>query len=51
MFLFHLLIIAVFLIPTVSNACTAFYINSNDEIICGKNYDWMTGNGMLIINK
>ena len=49
--LFNLLIIAVFLIPTVSNACTAFYINSNGEIICGKNYDWMTGNGMLVINK
>ena len=51
MFLFHLLIIVVFLIPTVSNACTAFYINNNGEIICGKNYDWMTGNGMLVINK
>ena len=50
-FLFHLLIIAVFIIPTVSNACTTFYINNNGEIIFGKNYDWMTGNGMLVINK
>jgi choloylglycine hydrolase len=42
---------AVFILPSVSNACTTFYINSNDEIIFGKNYDWMTGNGMLVINK
>jgi choloylglycine hydrolase len=51
MLLFHLLIILVFLIPTVSNSCTTFYININGEIIFGKNYDWMTGNGMLVINK
>ena len=50
-FFLHLLIIAVFLLPTISNACTTFYIDSNGEIIFGKNYDWMTGNGMLVTNK
>ncbi len=31
--------------------CTTFFINKNGQLIFGRNYDWMTGNGMVCSNQ
>ena len=33
-----------------SNACTTFFINKNGQMVFGRNYDWITGSGMVIVN-
>ncbi|HEX2605999.1 MAG TPA: linear amide C-N hydrolase [Flavisolibacter sp.] len=33
-----------------TQACTTFFINSKGELVFGRNYDWMTGNGMVCTN-
>ncbi len=30
--------------------CTTFFINKNGQMVFGRNYDWVTGNGMLCTN-
>lgn len=42
-FIFSLLVIS-------SYACTTFFINKNGQLVFGRNYDWMTGNGMVCTN-
>lgn len=32
-------------------ACTTFFINKNGQLIFGRNYDWVTGNGMVCTNQ
>lgn len=32
-------------------ACTTFCLKNNSEILFGKNYDWMIGDGLLFVNK
>lgn len=32
-------------------ACTTFCLKNNGEILFGKNYDWMIGDGMVFVNK
>ncbi|MGB5745794.1 MAG: linear amide C-N hydrolase [Desulfobacterales bacterium] len=34
-----------------SNACTAFQIKRSGDIFVGKNYDWIIGDDLLIVNK
>ena len=34
-----------------SFACTTFFINKNGQLIFGRNYDWMTGNGIVCSNQ
>ena len=34
-----------------SFACTTFFINKNGQMILGRNYDWITGNGMVCTNQ
>jgi penicillin V acylase-like amidase (Ntn superfamily) len=31
-------------------ACTTFFINKDGQMIFGRNYDWITGNGMVCTN-
>ncbi len=31
-------------------ACTTFFINKNGQMVFGRNYDWLTGNGMVCTN-
>ena len=31
--------------------CTTFCLRSGDEVLFGKNYDWMIGDGMIFVNK
>lgn len=39
------------LIHPDSRACTTFQLNHDGQIYVGKNYDWMVGDGLLIVNK
>jgi choloylglycine hydrolase len=32
-------------------ACTTFCLKINGEVLFGKNYDWMIGDGMIFVNK
>jgi len=42
--------IASLLAPS-SHACTTFCLDSNDALVVGKNYDWTTGDGLVVVNK
>lgn len=35
----------------IARACTTFLINHNGQIVFGRNYDWITGNGMVCTNQ
>ncbi len=35
----------------LSFACTTFFINKNGQMVFGRNYDWVTGNGMICTNQ
>jgi choloylglycine hydrolase len=45
-----LLLISLFSL-SVSDACTTFFINKNGQMVFGRNYDWVTGNGMVCSNQ
>jgi penicillin V acylase-like amidase (Ntn superfamily) len=45
-FAFALLIIYA----NFSFACSTFLLKNNNQLVFGKNYDWITGNGMVVIN-
>ena len=34
----------------LSNACTTFFINKNGQLVFGRNYDWISGAGMIFTN-
>lgn len=38
-------------IPQDINACTAFKIKYAGDIFVGKNYDWIVGEGLIVVNK
>jgi len=40
-----------FLYTNTVSACTTFTIYTNDELVFGKNYDWVIGNGIVFVNK
>ena len=54
-YVFIALIISFFIfsswVPQYSNACTAFQINHAGNVFVGKNYDWIVGDGLIIVNK
>lgn len=33
-----------------ANTCTTFFINKNDQLVFGRNYDWITDAGMICTN-
>src|SRR5687767_12015985 len=39
------------LITSEALACTTFCLKNRGEVLFGKNYDWMIGDGMLFVNK
>ena len=41
----------VFLLNHVSFACTTFCLTRDGEVLFGKNYDWMVGDGLIFVNK
>src|SRR4028119_599420 len=44
--------IAVFLLFSYSSsfACSTFLLSKNGKHVFGKNYDWVTGNGAIMVN-
>jgi penicillin V acylase-like amidase (Ntn superfamily) len=50
LFLLCCLFIAAFL-PQSSHACTTFCLDTHDELVVGKNFDWLTSDGLIIVNK
>ncbi|MBD0298152.1 MAG: hypothetical protein ICV84_23645, partial [Flavisolibacter sp.] len=34
-----------------SFACSTFLLSKNGHYVFGRNYDWVTGNGMVMVNK
>ena len=38
-------------IPQESQTCTTFCLDDGGQPVCGKNYDWMVEDGLVIINK
>lgn len=50
LFLFCCIFIAAFL-PQTSLACTTFCLDTHDELVVGKNFDWWTRDGLVIVNK
>lgn len=48
------LLTALFLLNTLSAetfACTTFCLKNKSEVLFGKNYDWMIGDGLIFVNK
>ena len=44
-------LVFVFLLSQVSLACTTFCLGRHGEVLFGKNYDWMVGEGLIFVNK
>lgn len=49
-FIFSLLLLICFSFNSTL-ACTTFCLKNKGEVLFGKNYDWMIGDGMLFVNK
>ena len=41
----------VCLIPHVSQSCTTFCLDKGDQLVLGKNQDWTSNYGLVIVNK
>ena len=39
------------LVKVDANACTTFQLKHNDQVLVGKNYDWMVEEGLVMVNK
>lgn len=37
-------------LPSLVNACTTFLINTNGQMVFGRNYDWVSSSGMVCTN-
>lgn len=46
--LFTLLLLLASMAPVF--ACSTFLINRNGQLVFGRNYDWVSGNGILMVN-
>ena len=47
---FFAVIFLYFIAVFTSSACTTFFINKNGQLIFGRNYDWISGAGMVCTN-
>ncbi|NML20724.1 linear amide C-N hydrolase [Pseudoflavitalea sp. G-6-1-2] len=45
-----ILLFLIILAAAQSFACSTFLINKNGHLVFGRNYDWSTGNGIVLIN-
>lgn len=43
-------IAVIVLFSTTASACTTFFINRNGKMVFGRNYDWVSGSGMINTN-
>lgn len=44
-------IVFVCLIPQASHPCTTFCLDSREQLVVGKNYDWVVDDCLVIVNK
>ncbi|HKH62858.1 MAG TPA: linear amide C-N hydrolase [Flavitalea sp.] len=44
------IIASLLLFSEGANACTTFFINQNGKMVFGRNYDWVSGSGMVNTN-
>ena len=44
-------LLLIFLVPQISQPCTALFLNHNEQAVFGKNCDWHIERGLIIINK
>lgn len=44
-------ILAAFVAPQTSQACTAFFLDGGGQRLLGKNFDWYVGDGFVVVNK
>jgi len=44
------MVMATFL-PQTGLACTTFCLDTHDELVVGKNFDWVTGDALIVVNK
>ncbi len=48
----RLTILVTFLLgPTATDACTAFLLEHDDDLVFGRNYDWHADPGLVLVNK
>lgn len=45
------LLFCLSLLPAETFACTTFCLKNKSEVLFGKNYDWMIGDGLIFVNK
>ena len=46
-------LVALFVLALYSSfsfACSTFLLNKNGHLVFGRNYDWVSGNGMVVVN-
>jgi len=48
---FTVLILVLIVTSADILACTTFCLKNKDEVLFGKNYDWMIGDGLIFVNK
>ena len=51
LFLLGCIIIIATCLPQLSHACTTFCLDTPDELVVGKNFDWHTGDALIVVNK
>jgi penicillin V acylase-like amidase (Ntn superfamily) len=39
------------LFASSSNACTTFCLDTHDDLVVGKNFDWVFGDALIVVNK
>lgn len=49
--IFTAFLISISLLTAQTFACTTFCLKNNGEVLFGKNYDWMIGDGLVFVNK
>ena len=50
LFLLCCIFIAAFL-PQSGHACTSFCLDTHDDLVVGKNFDWVSGDALIVVNK
>ena len=44
-------ILLVLLVPQISHTCTSFFLDQGDQLVSAKNYDFYSGDCLIVVNK
>ncbi len=47
----RLFLVVIALLPDAGSACTAFCLRGDQGLVVGKNFDFIEGNGLILVNK